>query len=427
MEGPGSLSQDKRGQLRYEVRPDAASRQRLLEEHNRGPEPDSEIPPESEWFEITAHVAGSSEPWRGKLPGIDPRTGILPDGILLGRIDRLVRDHFPEKSAPDRDRVTFYLEGRILFPKQDQTITEMKRGEETVSTRLHWDHTRYQIGTERFTLVDCESYALLECDLDPGGIERHRDVRMLEALQFALGQTVLPAAIFRRSATGRRSTIRSFVRQDERGAYVQAPLLFSEAGDAKGVFRIAEAFYRRMLDWTVPDWHTVTHRGYQLIQAGGSPLWITALAYSVATEGVMGDCFPDAVQLPAEFIKEIDRLVAAVPTLNTTTAIAERVSGSLRAMKRASAPDRLHGFVTRCGFPDDVFMAWKRTRNSAAHGLDASASDAQDRVTDQVRILHLFYSIVLAYIRYEGPRTNYLASGYPEKPWVCPKDFGLKP
>ncbi|MDP3072291.1 MAG: hypothetical protein Q8N18_18515 [Opitutaceae bacterium] len=416
LEGPGSLSQDATGRLCFELRPDAKSHRALLDDYNRGAAV-GQIIPESDYFEITAHESGGFAPWCGKVAYVDMRTGLMSGGVVFGSPDGLSREHFPATTPPEREGVTLYLEGPISFPIHDKTITDVQRGGKTVLSRQHWDHTRFQIDHEEFSLVDCGSYTLLECLLEPGGIGRYRHVRMLEALQFALGQTMHPSAIFLNSAAGRRATIRSFARAEQKGAGVRPPLAFSMGPGPSAVFGIVEAYYRRVLEWTDADWHTVTRRGYQLIQAGGSPVEIMALAYSVATEGAIGDCFSALAQSSPEFAAEIDRLIGLMPGLNASPATTQRLVGSLRAMKHTRNSDRLRAFIAQCGLPPAVLEAWTRTRNSAAHGVDTPRFDAQARLNDLLRILHLFYSIVLTFVRYSGPRTDYLTSGHPEQHW----------
>jgi len=66
--------------------------------------------------------------------------------------------------------------------------------------------------------------------------------------------------------------------------------------------------------------------------------------------------------------------------------------------------------------PASLYETWSSMRNSAAHGAD-SVGDIEKRWLDLNRVLFLFHSLVLAFIRYSGLRADYCEPGVPTVAW----------
>jgi hypothetical protein len=80
-------------------------------------------------------------------------------------------------------------------------------------------------------------------------------------------------------------------------------------------------------------------------------------------------------------------------------------------MKSEGAANALHKLCPMLKLEERLYKSWSTLRHRYAHG-GAIPLSQMDEIYDHVRnVVYLAWSIVLASIRYSGPRTNYSLRG----------------
>lgn len=157
-----------------------------------------------------------------------------------------------------------------------------------------------------------------------------------------------------------------------------------------------------------------------------SPLQADALATSVAIEGLVDYLFADLVEPGEDFVKDVKQLESYVKrTYPKDSQLSKRFGGTLAGMRTARVKDRLMELVSRGLIEEDLFAAWNKVRNKAAHSKLYSFSE-QDLLTACGKMAVLFYHVIFLATGYTGMYTNYGELGWPPKPFdktILPADM----
>jgi len=197
------------------------------------------------------------------------------------------------------------------------------------------------------------------------------------------------------------------------------PLTFRGKAWTPEVYEIAKAFYTKICEHKEEKWHPVSSHVNYLLQAGSAALELQCLALGVAAEGIADTCHKSLATVTDDFKKEVDAALAKLPQLELSETLSNRTKGAIGGMKNARGSDRIRAFVDQNPIDQEVFRSWKRVRNAAAHGGMLKTESIEETVNDLNNVLHLCYAMILSYIAYNGNRTDYSTSGFPD---VTPQD-----
>jgi len=123
------------------------------------------------------------------------------------------------------------------------------------------------------------------------------------------------------------------------------------------------------------------------------------------------------VPIQSDFEGQIQNFREQLNKMALSETVKKRIDGAAEAMLRPRNSDRMKAFVKKYALGEDVFQAWRELRNLCAHGGRVPYAEIQKVWDQRCKVLHLCYSIVLAFIGYSGSRTNYHMRGYPITTW----------
>jgi hypothetical protein len=184
--GAGTVWTDEAGQLRFECelsKADFVPYARAMERHVRQL---PEEPGDDDYWQLTA-VSTSGDIYQGRVLYAEDESrdeNRFPEtlGKAKGKLHQLRSTRESEETG--LDLVTLLVPRKIDFPRIWYP--------EGISSK---DHCRIRLDNEQIELFERQTYTTIVCALAPGGIATNRHWRMIEAIEFAFGQSICPCAM----------------------------------------------------------------------------------------------------------------------------------------------------------------------------------------------------------------------------------------
>lgn len=368
--------------------------------------------PKDEYMELTAKDERGVT-WRGKVP----RMSVFGDLLRRPKIHAtvvLLETESPSIVTGDTDTARCVILGQLNYPFLNATESVRRRKGVEISGSTKADHTEFNVGSDTFVLSFEGENTVLECTFPRGGVAACHHVRMVEALQFALGQLVRPFVWTLDSAGSSRTLIWS-PRAKRPPSSLVPPFNWNSDFLSKIPFEIAAAYYNAIKAKGGDDWHPLTEIVFKTVDAGASSTDMREISFAIATESAAELCYSSAGLPPDAFKEEVGRVIRSIKKRNLPHA-GPRIEGSLDALLRPRNSDRIKAFIKDKALPKDLFTIWQKMRNTVTHGR-SSSDDFETRWEKLFGVLFLFHSIVLHHIRYVGPRTDYVSKSQPTIPW----------
>jgi hypothetical protein len=180
---------------------------------------------------------------------------------------------------------------------------------------------------------------------------------------------------------------------------------------------MVESYYRAFLDNHGEESHQISAGLFSLIKTARGPLELQTLAASVAAETLIGASFPNIVPRNDTFRDEVKNFAGALDQNSLSQTFYSRLNGCLDSLLETRNSDLVREFTRRYSLEQRVFESWRDLRNKSAHGGLVSTSKFDETFRKLCDVHYLCYNIVLAFIGYTGPRTNYAQSGFPIENW----------
>ena len=145
-------------------------------------------------------------------------------------------------------------------------------------------------------------------------------------------------------------------------------------------------------------------------------VWLdtVVLLLGVAVESVLSeDKFKEIGKPKNGLIGDINTLIDMVHKVPVEGTLITRVINAVSNMKSNSAADKLHALIEAGALEEDDRKAWKRLRNSSAHGtFEIDPEKLQQVIDDVYRLTTLIYKLVFMLIGYTGKYSNCAARGW---------------
>lgn len=407
--GPGLIEVNDQGSFNFRIHVSSEDHQLLSANLLNPTRPPGSLIPLDEFLNLTA-VPYHSEEWTGRAsdPGTNGPLG--GPGIASGQVYELQSAR--QTAQTEVDCATFYLPGRLAFPALIMTQLEESRSGVRISTTGSRDSAEFEVGKEKFTLSRAGNHIELECTFELGGIKKNRHLRLLEALTFALGQLVSPAATELVSEGKRVKILRAVDPSLVTGAPDSPPIRFGSNMPVREVYDVATAYYRKVLDWEKDDEHPVSSGVYSVVQAFGGTIETQILGLSTAAESLIEAAFKDIVPIEADFRSEIQIFQEHLRNMSLSETLRGRISGAVDAMLNPRNSDRIRAFVKKRGLDPGIFEAWSKLRNRCAHGGQIQSTEMQKTWDQRCKVLRLCHQIVLAFIEYSEVMPGCLGKGF---------------
>ena len=248
-------------------------------EHSRPP---SSPPRDEDYFELAA-TTESGQTWRGKL--LDPIVNnITPQGILKGpgiaggTLDHLTLEESVDPNGPSSVEIT--IAKKLFVPLVDR-----------FDGVLTPDRFFLKLDDERIDVLAQEAHTEIVCAVIKGGVAAHRHWRMIEAFEFATGQSIYPSSV-RLQEEGKAATIlHSAIAGTESESQVPPPIAIAPRVHHYSITQLVQKFYRYVLPCKSDDQPMIARGLWALRQAANAQPDPKALAYSIALETLISACF----------------------------------------------------------------------------------------------------------------------------------------
>lgn len=414
--GPGELWQDELGILRFKIFIEQGTYQALRSYVTR-PGTIGERVPEDEFFQLEAEEHTLPR-WNSARVMPWPKGGLY-NGMACGIIDELVCSEIVS-SNPKSEFVAVRFRGGFEFPCNEgtQTIIRVAGQERQTSNSLNVAIVNFE--EFKFELRRESMHVVASLELPRGKLTASTPERIQEALQFALGEELSMFAI--ETHGGGKHLIRLVSPRGDSGkGRMEPPLQFGPFDEGGHVWRVFGDYFRYVHTNPNPGWHPVSRHIGSAVESTAASIDAEVLALAVAVEGIIGDCFPNLSPVTADFLAELENVEKAILLAKLTEQTQKRLAGTISQMRKPRNSDLLRSFIEINGLPPALMKSWSSLRNASAHGRRDAGREIDSTLRLKNEVLALLYSIVMAAIGYEGPRTDYSVKGWPRNNWPIQK------
>lgn len=410
-QGPGEIWQDENGRLHFKIFINQQAYLSILTFISRPRQIGQLIPPE-DYLTLEAR-AHSLAVWTSHqvMPGLSG--AIVDGGLAKGPLyDLVCSTEFG--SSSDTATIAVRLKGKLDFPCNQGTETVIRVGGKDRAKSTALNAAFFETGSHKFNLLHEGEHTVLSLQLPLAEMTPHTAMRMVEALQFVLGRE-LNVMSTETVANGQSDTRLISPRHGD-GA-IHPPLAFSRVDEGGNIWRMFCDYFMFIRGSNEPQWHPITRYVGSVIEASSASIGTQVLALGVAVEGMAGEFFEHLAPNDPQLLADITEAEKALKVMELTSKA--RILGSLNAMKKARNSDIVREFVSQNGLDVGLFQAWRKLRNSSAHG-DADAHEIEKLVKLRHETISLLYSMSFQVIGYAGPRTDSSLPNFPVTHWPIP-------
>lgn len=240
--------------------------------------------------------------------------------------------------------------------------------------------------------------------------------RMLEAVRFCTATMAMP--VMSETVTGNVKVIELTKSRPLNKGLVHVPVSVSGSG-----YEVADDFYKLFECYFNYACANAEGKDFAPLSSklGGlftlKDVWLDTiiLLLAVTVEGVLSEDVFKSIGKPKNgILEEIQKLVDVVKRAPVEESLITRVRNALGNMKSSSAADKLHALIKAGALEEEDRKAWKKRRNSSAHGtFKIDPEEMQHLIDDVFRLTTIIYKLVFLRIGYCGKYSNRAARGWP--------------
>lgn len=405
-EGPGTIRQDPKGILSFEI----FDQEQEPQDPTRVPGTGApgKLIPEEDYYELTA-VDDMNRRWSTER--------VLPNTAgRMGRSGVLCYGKLREIQCPEEGEfpghLWLFIPGSFDMPANRFTKTVKSRE----GTRV-WESSARDTWQMEFPWLSLsithESDGLVisaspKGDALPSGL----DTRLEESLWFTLGHLCHWQIMMERKNGRGRTGIKSQTWEDFKPRLLPPvdwywhPIEFQ-----------TEAFQRYLeyiTDYDRPRYHPTSVNVLDILTASIQSIEAQALALGVAVEslirreyGYLGDPSPDEES-------QVNDLLALIEASGTKAEMKKRARGAINKLKSVNLEGCLRELQRDGHVSEDLIDAWRKVRHPGAHGDDAERPlEELVALCDKTHVL--FNLLIFSRIGYTGEYTDRSSRGWPTK------------
>lgn len=423
--GPGRITQDTQGVLRYQLydvapNEDRASTTREIWGLSRNEA--GSLVPEKDYYDFSA-IDANGRLWKSErlLLGHVAQTAsgeVLVSGALA---EIFCEGEIPEGVSVKGSSLQFLVCEEIKIPHNAHTSEHRYVAGWHRSHSYSLDAWRFRAAAIRFLLVDHQKSLEIRAATDEITWSPFMAERILESLFWVLGRPIHPTIQTRRCDRNTQSTIYSR-RRPPFGARHNPPLSIELLISSK-TNKITAEPYRKLFERYLI--HTLQYEGPR------HPIWAQlnaiyeasagrfidsqALTLAVCIESLVAQEFLDLGQPTNEDKSEVDKAIAFLKTWEGDSKLKDRIIGSVRGLKVARVGDRMRMLTEQGAISKQSAKAWQKLRNVNAHSYQSHSVSPEEfrNLLNATQVL--FYQLVFHAIGYKGTYTNYSAIGWPNE------------
>lgn len=239
--GPGKVVIDKKGQITFRFDVSSKQYKPFTKSRFEHPRPPSTPPKDEDYYKLTA-TSASGQIWRGSL--LDPeiksktRKGMYNGpGRAQGKVHQLTCEAPGVADLPSYAELT--VPERLIVPR-------IQRGKELSQP----DYCYFDFKEEKAEIFVKDGYTQIHCLVKPGGISTNRYWRMVEAIEFAIGQSIYPCGILVRENGKSIVALNSTVPGTENEGRLPPPVNISGRVHHFPITELVKKFYTYVVHYT---------------------------------------------------------------------------------------------------------------------------------------------------------------------------------
>lgn len=410
IKGPGTIWTDQCGVICFKFSASPEQYAPYMRTRLERPRPVPDSPTDEDYHDfVGTTVSGEKLSGRLLFPEVDNDS---PDGLwtgpgtVSGKIYTLT---LSENSEDESSWAKFWIPSSVILPSL-KPVNESDKG------------LSFGFGSKRVEIVRREGYTEVFCSLTTEDIVKNGHWRVIEALEFVLGQSIYPAALETLRDHLISRVIVSVISDNEHEAPLPPPLHLSGWAHFRAPNDLFWKYYEYLRSCTDGEYPPDAPLAFSSIRAtSDSQPELKALVCSVAAETLIGCCFPEYTKIDGGLKKAVHALAKKIEgDTDLLLALRKRVEGMVRNINNPSNSDGLKTFIftqaSNTSTAQEIFGAWRKLRNPSTHGKRADP-DTINEIRRRTRVvLDLCYSLVLARIGYLNRRSIY---GHPiGNPWT---------
>jgi hypothetical protein len=291
--GPGSIWTDDTGHIQFEIHlpGDAVKTYEMVALRQQFNAP--EDPKDTDYFALRA-VDSLGEVYSSSI--LYPEPADIP-GVAKGGLTQL--ESTRQLSGSEESSTRMLVRKKLNFPEIEHFDGKTPRKD------YSWvDFTN----GEKIELFDKSDYTELLCYVQPGGISENRHWRMIEAIEFAFGQSIYPCAIEEREGTKLTIGLSSPIPGLKTEGQLVPPLELRGKIHHYPISDLARRFYQYVLSYK-EGWQPLIAQGlWSMRQAADAQPDIRGLVFAIAAETLIRACFPQIVPIPKDFRLKVQEL-----------------------------------------------------------------------------------------------------------------------
>lgn len=373
-----------------------------------------QFPPPGSWttsadlFELRAIDLVGRE-WRASHVRPDTSATIgRPGAVVRADLHQVSSESHPKHDSPDWLSVEFFQDVKV--PANVATVVRMSEGDKEWIGGMHRNVWRFSCGDDELELRRAEWGFRLSLK-GPSVLEAGIDTRVEEAVWFTLGQPLTADVIHYRRGPVEGLQIN---RRDGRSALRSAQCML-RVDYPEDQSDLADMFCRYLRFASMEErerYHPLSVHVKRVLRASEGTVEESALAMSVAVEGVLGLGFPTYGAPDEDTLQAIDHFESSLEESLVTSPLQPRVEGFIRAMRRPSPRSALGQLVDEGTITEDQVAAWERLRHPQAHGKEYDLP-FREVYELMLRVRVLMALLIFRMIGYEGTYRDYGTKGWP--------------
>jgi len=247
----------------------------------------------------------------------------------------------------------------------------------------------------------------------------HFEMRVMEALQFALARPVYWSVMIKQTA--RMWEIRIRPSRSERAQSRIGPPVAVEPDTTESFCKLFDSYLKYVLARQSDDkLHPISAQMRAICHASMGAIEAEALVVSIAIETILEHVHASKYVLSPEDKEWVERAKRHFETWGGPDVLSNRIVGLFSMLNTPSASMRLSELIELEVITREQKHAWGRLRHKLAHGETIGTIPLQDFIDLTNTVLVLFYHLVFYAIGYRGKYTDYSSPSWPTKVYEVP-------
>ncbi len=370
-----------------------------------------ELVPENEYY-ILKCIDGFNREWISYWvnPSFDVGVGV----VFSGDLRELVHIKDRERPMLKQDYLILRIFGEIKVPFNHQTESISKIADKEFKT-INWNIARFSSSNYNFTISLKDGWTLIKIEGNPGvSFPKNIELRAIEALEFVLAHSLWWSVMEKYTCgTLETKSIRThFFEFNE--PRIGPPIDFRNKDSTGCIWSLFDKYFSYIIDKQENEkLHPISEQLNLIREASQGPIIAEALALSIAVEAILKSEFVDLCK-PSDALRTgVNSACKHFDDWSGTDELKNRLKGSLNSILNSNPQNAMKFLIDNNVITKKQMDAWKKLRNSMAHGVQPNDAKLQEFLTLCDTVCVLLYHIIFYAIGYEGKYTDYSVFGWP--------------